>query len=300
MAQIIKNIKIGDRKLKTNEFQLTFQLAGSSKFAHRFVAHYSKNRIYLPETTASSLSDVGIEDLTKVSVELSSWTFKPRRSLAGETPGQMMQREIAISDAAAEDRIKMKRDYRSRVEAERQGKAEAERVAVEAPCFDWAMSVTEELVDEENVIRAAMNADSVHSSLSPFEELEVISRAIQAGYGIPPRGSETSLFFATYPDWTLEKRIKAVDEHITSMEAVGFGEEPVQAKATVDPSEQSRLEDEICYQYRKKIAEDRTELAVNAIHSQARRFTKLMTLKEHDFLRDVIREEIEKVVGGVL
>ncbi|MGX9991589.1 hypothetical protein ACS4RR_020900 [Rhizobium sp. Z1P35] len=40
--------------------------------------------------------------------------------------------------------------------------------------------------------------------------------------------------------------------------------------------------------------------AVNVIHTHARRFLTPMSLREHDFLRSVIQEEIEKVVGGVL
>ncbi|TAY50954.1 hypothetical protein [Rhizobium leguminosarum] len=65
-------------------------------------------------------------------------------------------------------------------------------------------------------------------------------------------------------------------------------------------SQLSRAEDEARYQARRKIAEDATDNAVNAIHTQARRFTDGMTMREHDFLRSVIQEEIEKVVGGVL
>jgi hypothetical protein len=70
--------------------------------------------------------------------------------------------------------------------------------------------------------------------------------------------------------------------------------------ATVDRSQRDRNADEARYQARRQVAEARTEQAVNTIHTQARRFTKPMTLREHDFLRSVIQEEIEKVVGGVL
>ncbi|NEI64975.1 hypothetical protein [Rhizobium leguminosarum] len=40
--------------------------------------------------------------------------------------------------------------------------------------------------------------------------------------------------------------------------------------------------------------------AVNVIHTHARRFLTPMSLREHDILRSIIQDEIEKVVGGVL
>jgi hypothetical protein len=39
--------------------------------------------------------------------------------------------------------------------------------------------------------------------------------------------------------------------------------------------------------------------AVDAIHKTAIRFMTPSTMREHDFLRSVIQEEIEKVVAGV-
>ncbi|WP_288430158.1 hypothetical protein [uncultured Agrobacterium sp.] len=57
---------------------------------------------------------------------------------------------------------------------------------------------------------------------------------------------------------------------------------------------------EALFQARRKIAEAATEKAVNVIQDHARRFLTPMSMREHDFLRRVIQEEIERVVGGVL
>ncbi|MGO7353861.1 hypothetical protein ACCS66_03895 [Rhizobium ruizarguesonis] len=50
----------------------------------------------------------------------------------------------------------------------------------------------------------------------------------------------------------------------------------------------------------RDIARQAIGKAVNVIHTHARRFLTPMSLREHNFLRSVIQEEVERVVGGVL
>ncbi|MGO4566082.1 hypothetical protein AB4Z52_13625 [Rhizobium sp. 2YAF20] len=53
-------------------------------------------------------------------------------------------------------------------------------------------------------------------------------------------------------------------------------------------------------QARKTIIDEAVNKAVGAIHEQVRRFVSPMSYREHQFLRDVVRDEIAKVVGSSL
>lgn len=70
--------------------------------------------------------------------------------------------------------------------------------------------------------------------------------------------------------------------------------------ATADRPQRDRDAEETRYQHLRKIADERTEHAVTSIHKQVRRFMAPASMREHDFLRSIIQEEIENVVEGVL
>jgi hypothetical protein len=220
------------------------------------------------------------------------------------------------------------------IEKERRGKAAAERLIVEAPCLDWAMSVTAELdrledeshdVTESDVAEKvkALEAAGLGEASSSWkvsiagevdEELSTSLGSFMAlhvddpYYDDDPQPSSMAAqliefelavmaFVRSFNATDEAEAIKAVNR---ARQTILIREAQRPYNAPADSTQQSRADNEARYQYRRKIAEARTEQAVNVIHTHARRFLTPMSLREHDFLRSVIQEEIEKVVGGVL
>ncbi|NTI03159.1 hypothetical protein G6K88_14135 [Agrobacterium rhizogenes] len=261
MAKFTKKIRIAEYDVLKNEFKISFQLAGSAdlQFTSTFTCpgHIGFDGRAEQELDMLGFSDADIEQIVE---EIFNWIEKPRKDLDGLSYGYTMRTRF---DAA------------KRLKKERRGKAEAERIVVEAPCLDWAMSVTEELVDEPTVV---VGGDHSCSPVGIFSD---------AVYRLA--NDATQLY------------VDAARDRIAAMEVVGFGEESVRANINVVETVPD-LEDapSLSEFGGPDLPTKAIDKAVNAIHTHFRRFMTPASLREHDFLRSIIQEEIERVVGGVL
>ncbi|TAW65415.1 hypothetical protein ELI15_14065 [Rhizobium ruizarguesonis] len=378
MAKLTKKIRIDGYDVHKNEFKISFQLAGYNDHL-TFVSTYAAPGKYdFSGNDEQELTMVGLnaDDIQQIIEEIFAWVEKPRKSLDGQSHGYMMHSRF---------------DVTQRLEKERRAKAAVERIQVEAPCLDWAMSVTEELVDEPIVVvdsevqepskgKTSSKADGTYSFFTQngtfviqrYENGRLVEETSEAWILPiePPQHTPLGTFFSTplNDDSPAAKAMRAgMETARQAMEATGLGEEPVSVldeivafqdavkigspqsvKAPVfavyqdwgsnriasaeftglgEEAQSPSLEDctyfptiaeielrkakaeaisaelavkEALFQARRKIAEAATEKAVNVIHTHARRFLTPMSLREHDFLRSIIQEEIERVVGGVL
>ncbi|CDN46853.1 hypothetical protein [Neorhizobium galegae] len=456
MAKFTKKIRIKEYEVLNNQFILTFRLSGYADQLAFGAEFNSKSTVLLEYEAEEALYGFGFldADLDQIISELVDWLQKPRKNLDGLSHAHTMRSRFEVTE---------------RLEAERRGKAAAERIAMEAPCLDWAMSVTEELVDEPAIVAGAdvqassqtkalddflsadkrsedaakfirahftkdfnsicdrdlkLGRDTVREVadatrdmlINPVQEMEELAASLTDGFISREQAAErmgvdlkciarrgeadidemnaadraradapAGIFYSTFPGWMdvtppdsegsadteAQHAVEATSNRISAMETAGLGEEPVHPLEEIaafnkavnvgspSPTTETaatnawvplsarpysgksylydlvwntrfhltraesltrrrhhnkaseafenldaafgKLCDYVDY-FEKPQALPTAEIdkAVNAIHTQARRFVKPMTLREHDFLRDVIREEIEKVVGGVL
>ncbi len=136
--------------------------------------------------------------------------------------------------------------------------------------------------------------------INPVQEMEELAASLTDGFISRQKNAERLGVDIgnIYP--RVSRELRRIEARVSAMEAAGLGEEPVCVSDPVDLQQQHEDAEEAKYQYRRKIAEDRTEKAVNSIHNHVRRFMAPASIREHDFLRSIIQQEIEKVVEGVL
>jgi len=302
MAKLTKKIRIAEYDVLANLFKITFQLSGDNEFFHLEVTYDQRRDIHPTSYTSDTFdmlgfSSVKIEDILG---EIFDWMEWPRKRLGGLSYGYTMRSRLDLAENAGK---------------ERRRKAAVERIQVEAPCLDWAMSVTEEFVDRLKLPVEAIKA--VEDRIAAMEATGIGEKTPEVetpeGWEVAPADNRPSMFVdalnAVLP--RLVDEVGANLGHLFELQPLDFDKrnlidafrqsfQDAFKIATVDRPQRERNTDEARYLYRRKIAEERTEKAVNSIHTQARRFTKPMSLREHDFLRAVVQEEIEKVLEGVL
>ncbi|RYG88847.1 MAG: hypothetical protein EON58_19700, partial [Alphaproteobacteria bacterium] len=135
MAKLTNKIRINEYDVVNNQFNLTFQLSGYSDQLS-FEALVADNSVlYIEGDSDDNLVGLGFSnsDIHQMINELVQWLEKPRKQLNDNSHIYTMRSRFEVAE---------------RMEQEHRGKAAVERILVEAPCMDWAMSVTEELVDE--------------------------------------------------------------------------------------------------------------------------------------------------------
>lgn len=362
MAKLTKKIRINEYDVVNNQFNLTFQLSGYSDQLSFEALVADSSVLYIEGDSDDNLVGLGFSngDIHQMINELVQWLEKPRKQLNDNSHIYTMRSRFEVAE---------------RLEQERRGKAAVERILVEAPCMDWAMSVTEELVDEAEEkplidIRTIIDHPSVVNTLDQITNGARMARSPETDTSAVEELNDTLN--------TAQQSVQAISDRIAAMETAGLGEEkpaqklkdedievmdtrgrirplsdvwkdysteghalvenllyfarqqwnnysPTQSMTEVNrcaeraynelhdylallqkPSPVPTMEaasfdnEEAKYLDRRKIADSRTEAAVTSIHKHARRFMGTATPREHDFLRSIIREEIEKVVGGVL
>ncbi|ARQ58941.1 hypothetical protein Kim5_CH02898 [Rhizobium sp. Kim5] len=356
MAKITKKIRIKEYDVLNNEFKITFQLAGFADHL-KFVSTFTYPGQYGFDGNGElELTMLGFNagDIEQIVEEIFNWVEKPRKSQDGLSHGYTMRSRFEVTD---------------RLEQERRGKAEAERIIVAAPPLDWAMSALEEMEDEPQIVvgadvQAHKAAGRISGAVALFKPEgsdefiklgDVSSQTITYADGV----TVTQFFdkdIAEVIDEELDKHkhpiraMQAAAERISAMETAGLGEESAkfvvpegfeceEPNYPADPLDKllDDFEDAIVAGQRQTWGIDKVsdqdyratqnegqravraicgyvdalrtpnplpteaiENAVTSIHKHVRRFMTPATPREHDFLRSIIQEEIEKVVGGVL
>ena len=312
MGKLTKKIRIKEYDVIENEFKISFQLAGyvdDLPLEGVVTSRSCRSVVLIEGDTDELLMGLGFSDdhIGQMVSELLEWLDKSRKSLGGHSHIQTIQSRFEVVESLKEDR---------------RAKAAVERIQIEAPSLDWAMSVTKELVDEHAVPVGSYkqsssdgpDATGTFAFMAPnrpavtttckygtpaYETSDIAWIAPERGSIDQPHHNPFGTFFSTplKGDSAAAKSMRSgMETAITAMEAAGLGEEP----ATVDWVQATRDAEDNRYQYRRKVAEARTDAAIDTIHTHARRFTTPMSLREHDFLRSIIQEEIERVIEGLL
>ncbi|MBX5160420.1 hypothetical protein HJB89_25380 [Rhizobium sp. NZLR8] len=338
MAKLTKKVRIVGYDVFKNEFQISFKLAGYADHLG-FVSTYTYPGKYgFAGNGEEDLDLLGFhaDDIQQIIQEIFDWVEKPRKSLGGSAHSYMMHSRF---------------DMTTCLEAERRGRAEASRIAVEAPCLDWAMSISEEIEREDAAAKAGEKLKEFRDAggrwtapergdIDPMKAVDLEAAGLgeeSSRWDVSIEGKvneelSTSLgsFMALHADDTyFDTEPKAVDleaqliefelavmayvrsfntsDEREAIQTVNQARQTILNRDAQRPkivplnrSQQSQAVDEAQYQARRRITDDATDKAVNTIHTHARRFLTPMSLREHDFLRAIIQEEIEKVVGGVL
>lgn len=131
MAKLTKKIRIEEYDVLKNEFKISFQLAGFADHL-KFVSTYTyPGRFGFDGNGEHELTLLGLNagEIEQIVEEIFEWVEKPRKQLDGNCHGYTMRSMFAITDRPGQ---------------EPRGKAEAERIIVEAPRLDWAMSALDQ------------------------------------------------------------------------------------------------------------------------------------------------------------
>ncbi|TCA41711.1 hypothetical protein E0J16_34040 [Rhizobium pisi] len=289
MAKITKKIRIAEYDVIENEFKITFQLAGYADILP-FVAVVTKGSVVLLDQDADELiTGLGFpdSDIEQMISELVEWLEKPRKSLGGFPHIHTMRSRFEVA---------------KRLEDERRGKAETERIVVEAPCLDWAMSAPDEL---ERDAASELAWDKIKDT-----------EWVAPQHGMPTSterdASATQMAGMVAPGLGEKPTVKACNTNFVSLSTLLDNLEAAAHRSTNMPSPSDRLREIQPHriaiferfaradEQARGIAFQAIDGAVSAIHTQAIRFLTPMSYREHEFFRDVVREEIEKVIGGVL
>ncbi|MBY3363772.1 hypothetical protein [Rhizobium laguerreae] len=294
MAKLTAKIRISKYDVLNSQFKMCFQLFGYRDQLMFDVAYDRDCCLTFNSDTEYALTGLGYQDsdLDGMAAEIQQWIEKPRKNLDGLSHGYTMRSRFEVTE---------------RLKQERRGK-EVERIIMAAPALDWAMSALDEMEANDAIVEsleALTNGPA--RSVEPLKpEPSVLSKAVVVGS--PPVTKAT----------------------IAAMEAVGLGERPTEdddrisldlvvgdrfMSASTAKSDAKVLTDLTRWAPRqeglpggrataptaiRQLPTEAIDKAVNVIHTHARRFLTPMSLREHDFLRLVIQEEIERVVGGVL
>ncbi|MBA9034333.1 hypothetical protein [Rhizobium leguminosarum] len=296
MAKLTAKIRISKYDVLNSQFKMCFQLSGYHDQLTFAVAYDRDYCLTFSADTEYELMGLGYQDsdLDSMAAEIQQWIEKPRKNLDGRSHGYTMRSRFEVTE---------------RLKQERRGK-EVERIVMAAPALDWATSALDEMEANDAIVESlealtngpARSVEPLKPEPSVLDEIEALSKAVVVG--------SPSVTKAT----------------IAAMEAVGLGERPTEdddrislnlvvgdrfmsastaksdAKVLTDlarwaplqeglPGEQSTALTGI-----RQLPTEAIDKAVNVIHTHARRFLTPMSLREHDFLRLVIQEEIERVV----
>lgn len=354
--KITTKIKIANYDLSNNTFLISFQLAPGVENDLALTAEYDAGGFGLSLDTENYLSLLGYCEGEKVDIfdELKAWAWRSRAKLGGQSYGDIMYTRITEVITAARLRGSAEKTHR--------GKAEAERIVMEAPVMDWAMSCLERLEAEAQIDgpdkptedltkrRTPRIEPDVCYYLSPEQENEMragIMAAIKAraaagkvataGVDLQTGGYDEVAQVISKAAKALYRDMNAARGYIAAMEAVELGEKPlvdfntlldrfetsVRQERDYSPSisqwsdgylEGAEALQSQSHSARRAILDQVEALtpkpsapsseaiddAVDAIHSDLMRFLTKMSFREHDYVREFIREEIEKVVAGVL
>ncbi|NEI64974.1 hypothetical protein [Rhizobium leguminosarum] len=146
--KLTRNIRISEYDVLNNQFNLTFQLAGYDDKLTFGAVFDKKSTVFLEYDAEDRLYGLGFPsaDLDQMIAEIVGWLQKPRKHLGDLSHSYTLQTRFEVTE---------------RLEAERRGKAEAERIIAAAPPLDWARSVTEEMEDEPNHVTGNAVAEKV-------------------------------------------------------------------------------------------------------------------------------------------
>ncbi|UFW65810.1 hypothetical protein RlegWSM1455_07245 [Rhizobium laguerreae] len=153
------------------------------------------------------------------------------------------------------------------------------------------MSVTEEMEDE------ATTADADAARITPTKwTLHIASSptkapAVNTGWEKARQAVETAGLGEESSKPEVSERPSGVVSDISVFD---------NADASIIAGFMSREQAWALAGYKPKLPTEAIDKAVNTIHTHTRRFLTPMSLREHDFLRSIIQQEIEKVVGGML
>ncbi|NEK19927.1 hypothetical protein [Rhizobium leguminosarum] len=287
MANITKKIRIEEYDVLNNEFIISFQLAPNGV---KFDAVYdSRKFLDLREAASRDLLGLGYTDhaICMIIDEIFEWMEKPRKSLDGLSHGYTMRSGFEVIE---------------RLEQERRGKVEAERIIAAAPPLDWAMSALDELERDA-------------ASESEWDKIK------EAEWGAPKPGMPTSterdalasqMAGMVAPGLGEKPTVKACSTNFVSLSTLLDNLEAAAHRSANMPSPSDRLREiqphriAIFERFARADEQDRgiayqaVDGAVSAIHTQAIRFLTPMSYREHEFFRHVVREEIAQVIVGVL
>ncbi len=327
MAKITSKIKIADYDIVNNRFNLSFQLAPGVKNDLIFIANYGKEGLRLDLDSEETLGMLGFTDtaLERVLDEIVSWLSKSQVKLGNVSPGGLMNARIETVTETSDP-------HNAR------GKTEAQRIAMEAPCLDWAMSAVgemESLFETGDVVFTVplREPDATINDACVVIWANLTNDFSQVSDGIIKRGYETICHIA---DGYRSQCINPVHEaqkaigKLKLMEAAILDEAPareldapiidyVMGRMSLGLgvlAEKIRPEQEICMREAIRaglklkpipasvrptpLPVDAIQSATDTIHRDLLRFFEPLTFREHDFVRAIIKEEIERVVGGVL
>ncbi len=199
MAKITAKIRVGDYSSSDNSFDIKFQLRPASENGPEFTFTFGLMLLCIPDETRFWLAGFGLSDqqIRQSQEEVLEWLHKPRTRLGGTWYDLIWGRiELAI-----------------KIEKERRGKAEAERILVAAPCLDWAMEALDELEAEHGVVVGSDPQD--RPAGKPTNAI---------------KDEWTNTTFFTTPlkdDRSAAKALRAgMETARKAMEAAGLGEEP--------------------------------------------------------------------------
>ena len=304
MAKITAKIRVGDYSSSDNSFDIKFQLRPATENGPEFTFSFGPMLLCIPDETRFWLAGFGLSDekIRQVQEEVLEWLHKPRARLGSTWYDLIWSRvELAI-----------------KIEKERRGKAEAERIAMEAPCLDWAMSALDELEDEpESVDRiiaietAGLDEDTSTASslihpilakkLAKMKTDHELLWHVHAANALPEPSDFEDLLYKLEDLAAKRQMLSTWHERETHPDYYETCDKVDDAReAILDHVEAMKQVPSATPAAPRSLPTAAIGKAVNVIHTHARRFLTPMSLREHDFLRSVIQEEIERVVGGVL
>lgn len=268
--QITAKIRVGEYSSSENSFEIKFQLRPAFDVGPEFTFTFGPMLLVIPDDARFWLVGLGLSDhqIEQAHEEVLAWLHKFRTHLGGSWFDLLHGRvELAI-----------------KIENERHPEAITERIAVEAPCLNSAMPVTQELIEELIACPLPNEDSSTNTAARRPIEATIDPTAVMKAVGL---GEEPQIIHIevaeTLPDH---------DDASSLAEADQSGLKEIKLKAGVHS--------ELAFSP-PRLPTAAIDNAVEEIHVHMRRFLDgRMSMREHNFIRGIIEEEIVKVVCGVL
>lgn len=243
---------------------------------------YDEHSFRLTEDTLFCLSGLGI-DTDLVIGEGLEWLLTSRKNFGGWSWDNVLWRRVEVGMQADATAVAAEKD--------RRGKAGAERVIAEAPPLDWAMEAAglgEVAPTGPSVVHAVLaekmaKMKTDHELLWHFQSAKTL-----------PEPSDLDDLLYKFEDLTTERqKLSTLHERESHPDYYDTCDKIDDARQVIHV-EAMRQAPPAPVVAPASLPNEAIGKAVHAIHTHLRRFMTPASMREHDFLRSIIKQKVEK------